>query len=79
MPALARPARITILPKAEPRAFFWNMFDQVLLRPDLLPRFSNQDLKILTSVGESSLLSARGLPDARIASDHLPLFFRLKL
>jgi hypothetical protein len=64
---------------SEPVAFFWNMFDQVLIRPDLTPLFSHQDLKILTSDGSISLLSPRGLPDDKIASDHLPIFFRIML
>jgi endonuclease/exonuclease/phosphatase family metal-dependent hydrolase len=61
------------------KAFFWNMFDQVLVRPDLLTSFDNDDLKILTSVGETSLLSPNGRPNTRIASDHLPILFKLTL
>jgi hypothetical protein len=49
----------------------------VLLRPDLLPYFDNESLEILTSDGEQSLLSANGLPDTSVASDHLPLVFGL--
>ena len=59
--------------------FFWNMFDQVLLRPQLLPYFSSEDLKILTTDGNSSLLSSDGLPDRSWASDHLPILFRLNI
>jgi len=64
---------------AEYRVFFWNMFDQVLIRPDLLPLFDNKELGILESDGEVSFLSDRGLPDANVASDHLPVVFRLAL
>ena len=60
-------------------SYFWNMFDQVLLRPELLDSFSHQDLKILDSVGELSLLDKNGIPSPKIASDHLPVFFRLNL
>lgn len=60
--------------------FFWNLFDQVLIRPALLDRFSNMDLKILDSDGRTSFLSPRtGNPDANVASDHLPLVFNLGL
>jgi len=59
--------------------FFWNMFDQVLVRPDLLPFFSNEDLKILTSDGNTSFLSSQGVPDVNVVSDHLPIFFKLEL
>lgn len=65
--------------RAEHTVFFWNMFDQVLIRPDLLPLFDNKGLGILKSDGEVSLLSKRGLPDTNIASDHLPVMFRLEL
>lgn len=56
--------------------YFWNTFDQVLLRPAIMDRLS--ELKILESDGEESLLTPNGLPDAVNGSDHLPLFFRLE-
>jgi len=64
---------------AEHRAFFWNIFDQVLIRSDLLPLFDNKELEILESDGEVSLLSNEGLPNADATSDHLPVMFRLAL
>lgn len=57
--------------------FFWNMFDQILLRPGLMPFFENEELRILTDDGETSLVSTKGFPDAAKASDHLPILFRL--
>lgn len=62
--------------KAKPKLLFWNIFDQVLVRPDLLDRFKNEDLIILDSDGERSLLSRKGYPSA---SDHLPIIFKLDL
>jgi hypothetical protein len=59
--------------------FFWNMFDQVLLRPELLPFFRNEEMKILTEDGDESFVNQTGLPDDSIASDHLPILFRLNL
>ena len=47
----------------ESKWFYWQMLDQVLLRPDLLPFFRNEDLRILTSDGTNSLLTKQGLPD----------------
>jgi hypothetical protein len=58
---------------------FWNVFDQVLLRPDLMNRCSTDGVKVLTQAGSLSLLSAQGRPNARSASDHLPLMFELDL
>lgn len=61
------------------KVFFWNIFDQVLIRPDLLPLFDNDNIKILESDGETSLLSNSGIPDSKNASDHLPILFHLRL
>ena len=59
--------------------YFWNSFDQVLLRPALLQYFRDEELKILTDDGELSLVSDNGLPDKKTASDHLPILFKLHL
>ena len=61
------------------RALFWHMFDQVLIRPELMTYFANEDLKILDSDGMVSLLNDQGQPDRDNASDHLPLLIRLSL
>lgn len=65
--------------RAEHVTFFWNTFDQVLIRPALLPAFRNDDLEVMTNDGESSLISADGLPDDGNGSDHLPILFKLSL
>lgn len=59
--------------------FFWNMFDQVLIRPELLCAFQTEELKVLTEVGSHSLLTSSGKPDIDMGSDHLPILFRLNL
>lgn len=64
---------------SEQTEFFWNVFDQVLIRPDVLPFFDNKDIMILDSDGTTPLISSEGLPDAKSASDHLPVLFKLKL
>ncbi len=55
--------------------YFWNAYDQVLLRPALMDWLS--DLQIMTTDGVNSLVTSSGLPDAATGSDHLPLIFRL--
>jgi hypothetical protein len=60
-------------------AHFWHLFDQMLLRPELLPFFRAEDLFVLDRADTTSLLSKAGLPDRTTASDHLPLLFRLRL
>ena len=55
----------------------WNIFDQVLLRPALLPFFEVSQLEILSGDGERSFLTRSGTPTTRDGSDHLPITFRL--
>jgi hypothetical protein len=66
-------------PARESRWYFWNMYDQVLLRPSLLPFFRNDELKIVTRDGVTSFLDQNGHPDRKVVSDHLPLLFRLRI
>ena len=51
------------------------MFDQVLIRPDLIERFDFFKLQILESDGKSYLLSENGIPNKGKMSDHLPIMF----
>ena len=59
--------------------YFWHLFDQVLLRPDLLEYFADDGLEILTRIGQQSLVNQDGIPDPRMGSDHLPLFLELSI
>jgi len=57
--------------------YFWNIFDQVLLRPALMN--SLDELRVLDRVDGTPLLLPQGVPDRSTGSDHLPLLFRLDL
>ena len=59
--------------------YYWNAFDQVLVRPDLISKLPIDSIKILDSDGFQSLLKKTGVPDDQNFSDHLPLTFRLNL
>jgi hypothetical protein len=63
--------------RAEHVNYFWNMFDQVLLRPELARRFDPAQLRIVTSVGTRWLVRPNGRPDNATGSDHLPIVFEL--
>ncbi len=65
--------------RSSPFSLFWHTFDQVLLRPALLPYFDATSLAVLVKVGDVSLLRHDGTPDTRIGSDHLPLVFSLDM
>ncbi len=62
-----------------PTEYFWNMFDQVLVRPSLMAAFPEDELKILTAVEGHSLVGKRGRPNPAAGSDHLPLLFALSI
>jgi hypothetical protein len=62
-----------------PLALYWNIFDQVLIRPALLDRFHDDSLHIITSVAGQSLIKRDGSPDRTVASDHLPILFSLEI
>lgn len=65
------------LSSSQPLNYFWNIYDQVLLRPDLMDSLRN--LQILDSDGTQALVTQRGKPHRSAASDHLPIFFQLEL
>ena len=62
---------------ATPSNHFWNIFDQVLVRPGLMDAL--EEVCILDTDGTDALLTRNGLPRRSSGSDHLPLLFRLNL
>lgn len=65
-------------PKA--RADYWNIYDQVLVRPGLLPFFRDEELRILHHDAGSDLsLLQKGKPNHEEISDHLPVLFQLHI
>jgi exonuclease III len=63
--------------KAEHVVYFWNIFDQVLVRPELLEDFDSSKVQVVTSVGDVSLLKGDGRLDESVGSDHLPIVVEL--
>lgn len=57
--------------------YYWNIFDQVIIRPELIDNFSLEKLRILTKVNGESLLNRNGIPNKNKISDHLPLLFSI--
>lgn len=58
-------------------SYFWNTFDQVLLRPNLLPYYDRESLTIVSQVGGRDILGPGQA--ARSGPDHLPLVVRLSI
>jgi hypothetical protein len=63
--------------RSEHVAYYWHLYDQVLIRPSLISGFRQDELKILTAASEVNLIDSRGRPDQVVGSDHLPVLFRL--
>jgi hypothetical protein len=61
---------------AEQVCYFWNMFDQCLMRPEVCQKVHEQ-IDLVDRIGDVSLLDRMGRPSRAIASDHLPLCIRL--
>jgi exonuclease III len=73
------PAGTYYYENAEHKVQFWHMFDQVLLRPDMIFVFIGEYLKILETDGRESFLNKQGIPDKTNFSDHLPVLFTLDI
>lgn len=56
---------------------YWNLYDQVIIRPALRERFIDDSLKIITETHSKYLLDSIGHPDKTI-SDHLPIIFEIQ-
>lgn len=56
---------------------YWNIYDQVIIRPTLKNRFVEKSLKIITETQSKYLLDINGHPDKNI-SDHLPIIFEIQ-
>lgn len=54
--------------------YFWNTFDQVIIRPSLIENFDINSLKIIDKFESISLVSDKGYPNI---SDHLPIYFKI--
>lgn len=57
-------------------AIFWNMPDQIILRPHLVQYFDKDSLKIIDSTPTQKLTNLKGHPNV---SDHLPIMFSMNL
>lgn len=56
-------------------SYHWHTFDQVLLRPGLLPFYESKHLQVLTRINGTQLVTNNGLAGT---SDHLPIVIRLE-
>ena len=57
--------------------YYWNMFDQVIVRPQLVNAFDMDSFSIITE-SKTCQLMLNGKPNKNNFSDHLPIFFNIK-
>lgn len=56
---------------------YWNIYDQVIIRPVLRERFAEDSLMIIKETQTRFLLDNKGHPNKKI-SDHLPIVFEIR-
>ncbi|MBI9056999.1 MAG: hypothetical protein JEZ01_04430 [Labilibaculum sp.] len=75
-----KPSGSYFLKQSNDLNYYWYLFDQVILRKELIKYFSFEDFQILTSVNsENDLLNNDFSPNDKKYSDHLPISFTLKI
>ena len=62
---------------SKPVQYYWNLFDQVLIRPGVIPFFVDRYLEIVTSSKTKGLLTTNHIIKSAY-SDHLPIKFTIK-
>ncbi|MCR4315108.1 MAG: endonuclease/exonuclease/phosphatase family protein [Planctomycetes bacterium] len=55
---------------------YWNMLDQVIMRPSIADRLNKETFRVLDRAGDLNLRGSGGRPGI---SDHLPIYFELDL
>lgn len=56
---------------------FWNILDQVIIRPVLKQRFIENELRIVDRTTKTAIVNSRGYPNKKV-SDHLPIVFEVE-
>lgn len=57
--------------------YYWNFFDQVVLRPSLIEFFDPSKVKLIYKTKTHDFITEKGRPNKTLYSDHLPLYFEL--
>ena len=59
--------------------YHWHLFDQVLIRPEIIAIFDDNKLDIITKTKSENFLSRNGIINKTKFSDHLPIKFTLNI
>lgn len=60
-------------------SYHWHLFDQIIMRPELIPIFDDNSLDIITKINNEDLLSRNGIINKTKFSDHLPIKFTFNI
>lgn len=78
--SLGPPGSWTGAPNQHVLWHYWYLFDQVLVRPDLIPNLQIDTVRVVDEIEQTSLIGKTGLvSQAEDHPDHLPLTFFLKM
>ena len=75
--SLSGPSGTYYRQKSERTCRFWHVFDQVLIKPSLLPFFSDGDATVVRGYNGTAFHRPNTIPDPDVASDHFPIVLRL--
>jgi hypothetical protein len=64
--------------RSEEACHFWHIFDQVVIRPEVIPLIPDA-IKVMTAIAGHRLIDSHGRPDIKRFSDHLPIMFEVLL
>jgi len=54
---------------------YWNLFDQIIMRPNMIPKFRHSSMEYITETRQIKISKESGAPNAKHFSDHFPLYF----
>lgn len=57
----------------------WHMLDQVIVSPEMIDFLDVTSLRVVDTIGDHRLVTANGRPRKSKFSDHLPIYFELKI
>ena len=63
---------------SKPINYYWHLYDQILMRPEMIPFFDDMKLDIITEISENKLITSNNIIDSKY-SDHLPLIFKFNI
>lgn len=58
---------------------YWSVLDQVMMRAELIDQFEPSSIHVVNQVLAESLVTANDIPRKENYSDHLPIYFEIKI